>query len=475
MSKMYNAFGELISVDEIENFSETIKDEGKNKKNEENKEEKEESRVTFFLNRLSEFRKNLEEGKISKEEAEKRIKSLKEISRDKEAPMVIKKAISNFLRETRRKRNGLRLDGNLELSGIMKSKGYYLTDGTPIKEIIREKNKLAVPIDKEGNISLKKDVKVKGLFNVNNYKDYNLSLGEGGDQINSRIGKNGSAGLYLNHRSKGNVGLASGGGNVGVGTTKPISKLDVVNEKRTGKVPNNKPALYVTSSSQPGNPNGKAIAEFRHSNQTQGIGFGYNTIYATGNNSSQDLNIKPKGNGVVTVHSKRGITHKGHGKTSSFGSLNSGWCHLITNAPQFYMNKSLQINGNISSYSNKPLKTNRGIDSSDRIVVRKSGRTTTYGSLNSWWSHFITNAPQFYMNKSLQVNGAISSYHNKPINANRGVNAPHYSRIGGDWLRINPEGNSAGRVAVYGGFSINDKRRGMGGLGVGYWSLVLGP
>jgi hypothetical protein len=45
----------------------------------------------------------------------------------------------------------------------------------------------------------------------------------------------------------------------------------------------------------------KKEVEFRHSNATQGIGFGYNTIYAAGSNADQDLNIKSKGNGKVKV------------------------------------------------------------------------------------------------------------------------------------------------------------------------------
>ena len=44
----------------------------------------------------------------------------------------------------------------------------------------------------------------------------------------------------------------------------------------------------------------------------------------------------------------------------------------------------------------------------------------------------------------------------------------------GHLVLINPvitsnEGNSVGRVAAYGGFSINGVRKGKGGLGVGYW------
>ena len=41
--------------------------------------------------------------------------------------------------------------------------------------------------------------------------------------------------------------------------------------------------------------------EFRHANRTQGIGLGYNTIYATGSNTDQDLGLKARGAGKVRV------------------------------------------------------------------------------------------------------------------------------------------------------------------------------
>jgi len=41
--------------------------------------------------------------------------------------------------------------------------------------------------------------------------------------------------------------------------------------------------------------------EFRHSNGSQGIGFGYNSIYATGSTSNQNLNIIPRGTGRVGI------------------------------------------------------------------------------------------------------------------------------------------------------------------------------
>lgn len=45
----------------------------------------------------------------------------------------------------------------------------------------------------------------------------------------------------------------------------------------------------------------EAIAEFRHSNRSEGVAIGYNTISATGDNKDQDLKLKAKGAGVVSV------------------------------------------------------------------------------------------------------------------------------------------------------------------------------
>ena len=75
------------------------------------------------------------------------------------------------------------------------------------------------------------------------------------------------------------------------------SVLDVYGSTRTGTHPSNVPGMYVTG----GFDSAKGI-EFRHSNGTQGIGFGYNTIYATGSNENQNLNLKARGNGKVIIN-----------------------------------------------------------------------------------------------------------------------------------------------------------------------------
>jgi hypothetical protein len=97
---------------------------------------------------------------------------------------------------------------------------------------------------------------------------------------------------------KGNTRLFIDGssGNVGIGTISPAGKLDIQSAPRTGNHPTGAP-LYVTGDISPSSGG----IEFRHSNGSQGIGFGYNSIYATGSNSDQHLNLIPKGNGNVGV------------------------------------------------------------------------------------------------------------------------------------------------------------------------------
>ena len=92
----------------------------------------------------------------------------------------------------------------------------------------------------------------------------------------------------------------SGLGNVGIGLIGlvPGNKLDVASgSARSGSHPTNRP-LYVTGDL---NDESNGI-EFRHNNGTQGIGFGFNTIYATGSDASQNLTIAAKGaSGVMTI------------------------------------------------------------------------------------------------------------------------------------------------------------------------------
>ena len=53
------------------------------------------------------------------------------------------------------------------------------------------------------------------------------------------------------------------------------------------------------------------IADFKHTNLSQGIGIQYNNIKATGTNANQDISITPKGTGNVNVNSSLTINNGG--------------------------------------------------------------------------------------------------------------------------------------------------------------------
>ena len=94
-------------------------------------------------------------------------------------------------------------------------------------------------------------------------------------------------------------------GNVGIGASDPKAKLTIqqggtdAGDKAKGKT------LFVSGAFNPGTKYDGGI-EFRHDNLTQGIGFGYQSIYATGSNKDQPLNIYARGNGFLTLNAYGG-------------------------------------------------------------------------------------------------------------------------------------------------------------------------
>ncbi len=100
----------------------------------------------------------------------------------------------------------------------------------------------------------------------------------------------------------GAVGLAGsltidGSLGIGTGTSTPRARLDVQQAARSGTHPAAVKGLYVTGDFGAASDG----VEFRHSNATSGIGFGYNSLYATGTNTDQHLNLLPKGAGGVGI------------------------------------------------------------------------------------------------------------------------------------------------------------------------------
>ena len=109
-------------------------------------------------------------------------------------------------------------------------------------------------------------------------------------------------------------------GNVGIGTN-PVASLDIASAARTGTHPTAVKGLYITGDFNADNDG----VEFRHSNGTQGIGFGFNTIYAAGSAANQDLGLKAKGTGEVKVAGNLSVTGLVNcGNLSVTGSVSSG-------------------------------------------------------------------------------------------------------------------------------------------------------
>jgi hypothetical protein len=88
---------------------------------------------------------------------------------------------------------------------------------------------------------------------------------------------------------------------IGIGTSTPGAKLTVQAGDTDSIVNANGKALFVSCAMGEGKSRDGGI-EFRHDNLSQGIGFGYNTIYATGNNANQELTIQSKGTGNLILN-----------------------------------------------------------------------------------------------------------------------------------------------------------------------------
>ena len=81
--------------------------------------------------------------------------------------------------------------------------------------------------------------------------------------------------------------------NVGIGVTSPSTRLDIADAARSGSTNVSGTVLYAT-----GDVNDtQFIAQFRHLNQSQGIGFSYNSIRQTGSNTNENISLSSRGTG----------------------------------------------------------------------------------------------------------------------------------------------------------------------------------
>jgi hypothetical protein len=198
-------------------------------------------------------------------------------------------------------------------------------------------------------------------------------------------------------------------GNAGIGTTAPKAALDIQQEERTDleKHPKSVKGLYVT-----GNFAADKGVEFRHNNASQGIGFGFNTIYATGSHTDQNLNLKPRGSGKVNVSGDFGVT----------GNVGIG-----TADPE----EKLHVNGNVlaskvySENAREEKVFHNGIQENSRIYVDMPGMSVSVTTGNRHlFIHFVvseswTNGHGYY--KLLLDNEEIGNARNHYVSRHSSV------------------------------------------------------
>ena len=260
-----------------------------------------------------------------------------------------------------------------------------------------------------------------------------FTLGGGGDMgymlgvpgtgyFNSDLGTGGNLSANGNFNANGTGYVL---GNFGVGLSDANAKL-VVQQGGTdpGSYSNGK-ALYVTGNVGSGQSYDGGV-EFRHDNNSEGIGFGYNTIYATGYNSSQDLNLIAKGSSNLTLQAYGGAT---------------GNVGIATTNPT----AMLDVNGSVrfESLTNGLLS----VDGNGNLSVTNGGGGSGFWSQNGS-SVYNNNGGNIGINTSnpnaaLEVNGNTIIDNGLIVN---GVQANQYGATPEIWA--NGDNHTGGGIAI---------------------------
>ncbi len=203
--------------------------------------------------------------------------------------------------------------------------------------------------------------------------------------------------LVLNSQGNNSI-INPNTGNVGVGLFTPLNKFDLSGNTRSGTHATGLP-FYAT---------GNVLLdssgfEFRHSNGTQGIGLGYNTIYATGSNAAQDLGLASRSTGNLNFSTnafQRMII------LGSNGNVGLG----LTNP-----NYNLEINGTLGYGNGTPgvYKSRTETRNDAGQIATQSGFFETNTPVNfpagasSWWHLIDTRHSNNANNYALQIAGSF--------------------------------------------------------------------
>lgn len=192
-------------------------------------------------------------------------------------------------------------------------------------------------------------------------------------------------------------------GFVGIGIAAPLNRVDIAYVTRSGTHAAGVP-LYVTGTFG----SASAGVEFRHDNGTQGIGFGYNTIYATGSNAAQDLGLASRSTGNLNFYTnatQRMIVLGTNGNVG-IGLTNPLYRFEITNGGTFGFGNGTDgvYKSRTETRDNAGLQGNAGAQSGD---FETSAPVNYPAGASSWWHLMDTRHSNPANNYALQISGSF--------------------------------------------------------------------
>ncbi|ULY68587.1 hypothetical protein [Chlorella virus XW01] len=334
----------------------------------------------------------------------------------------------------------LALVGNIATSGIMKAKDFVKEDGSSVKEISLFPRNLKIS---DGHLEVNGKFTANGEFVVKNGDKVVHSVDKDGNMniqghLNTPIVRVGNH--NITHPDNVDGAFYRADGQVQIATD-DLVRVRHIGSKQTGIQLDARPGTgdMATPNGQMkitrqgimfGGPNGAGkevnsaqISAGRH------VANSLNIVGMSSNNNAGTRRVDVWSENGMHVRSNHGLKVHGHGKETSYGSLNAGWSHMSTTAPQFYMNKSLQVNGGVSTYHNKPLHMPHGANITNRTTINDQA----------------THIPLVVQSK--QDSHIQLLAHNKPaesvylINRNGGHFRVHSHGVG-DTLHVNRDGHT---------------------------------